>query len=261
MVIKQFFKSFLFCSTLFLLLNLINPLISSNRSTDEEFNEDSDEESEDEKPKKAQKEKVNRSGRAARTAAVKKKPTYVDTFDDSDEEWIGESESEDERAVKKAKSRGKKKRSDSDGSDWEMEYKGKGAKSNLKSLRTIDRFNGPKSNFSKPSGKGRGSRRRAASSDDDDDESGSDWERSTSRKPARKSKPAAKRTPASRKSSRSKAKKKGSDSEEEEMDLSEQEEEKVERKMCKKNCGRKNPSHLKQFAHPGEWQRRLQSIS
>ena len=68
---------------------------------------------------------MNRSGRAARTAAVKKKPTYVDTFDDSDEEWI-DSESEDERAVKKAKSRGKKKRaSDSDGSDWEMEYKGK----------------------------------------------------------------------------------------------------------------------------------------
>lgn len=104
--------------------------------------------------------------------------------------------------------------------------------------------------FSK-SGKGRGSRRRAASSDEDE-ESGSDWERSTSRKPARKSKPV-KRTPASRKSARGRSKKKFTESEEDEqMELSDAPEEKVERKMCKKNCGRKNPSHLKQFAHPGD---------
>ena len=102
------------------------PLIDSVlHSPDDEFKEDSEEESEDEKPKKAPKEKVNRSGRTARSAAVKKKPTYVDTFDESDEEWIDDdSESEDERAVKKPKGKGKKKRSDSDDSDWEMEYKG-----------------------------------------------------------------------------------------------------------------------------------------
>ena len=109
-----------------------------------------------------------------------------------------------------------------------------------------------KAKFLKP-GKGRGGSRRRAASSDDDDESGSDWERSASRKPARKSKPA-KRTPASRKSARARpTKKKASDSEDEEqMELSDVEDEKVERKMCKKNCGRRNPAHLKQFAHPGE---------
>ena len=37
------------------------------------------------------------------------------------------------------------------------------------------------------------------------------------------------------------------------MELSEHEDEKIERKMCKKNCGRKNPKHLKEFAHPGKF--------